>query len=73
MTEDVFLKHSYRPYQIMNFIHNEKIIECMVISIDFDERLFKLQSIETYEITGAEFWVRCEHCELPRKKLHIKK
>ena len=71
MIESDFLKRSYRPYQQMDYQFRDKSFSCMIVAIYFDERLFKLQSFETSEIDAFEFWVRCEHCELPKQKLKI--
>jgi hypothetical protein len=73
MTKDTFLKRSYRPYQQMNFIKRGVIIECMVLAVDFDEGIIKLESFETDEIKQAEFWAHHDHCELPERKLKITK
>jgi hypothetical protein len=73
MTEKEFFKRSYRPYQIMNYIHGNNIIECMIIAVDFDERLFKLKNFRSMFWNETEFWVRCEHCQLPERKLKIVK
>lgn len=66
MTEEVFLKSKFTPYMAIDHIYSRRgvgleKVECMLISIDFEERLLKLVpfDLETYE--NNEFWVRCEH------------
>jgi hypothetical protein len=73
MTEETFLKRSYKPFQAMDYIYRGRTISCMVLAVDFDERLLKLQSFPINGVEETEFWARCEHCELPLRGMKIVK
>lgn len=69
MNEDVFLKRSFKPFMAIDLIHESEVIECILIKIDFDERLLKLRILPNNIIHEDDIWVRCEHCEFSRPKL----
>lgn len=39
MTEDIFLKKSYKAYMPINYLGRNTTLECMLIKIDFEEYL----------------------------------
>ncbi len=82
MSEQEFLKKSFKPFSLVLYtndrlknIDNEygATIECFLLAVDFDERLFKLIPLPQSWYDEKEFWARCEHCEISRPKLKILK
>jgi hypothetical protein len=52
MTEEEFLKRCYKPYMFMEIGNprTEEVIEMMLISVDFDKRMFELAPVlDIYE------------------------
>jgi len=76
MTRDELMKKrwvgfeliEYRPYRKENVV-----IECMLLSIDFEQELFKLEPIDKEMYEDDSFWVRVEYCKRPRPKLKVLK
>lgn len=78
-----FVKRKFGAYQEINFeskrILNKDgemgaIIPCMVLAVDFDERLLKIMSYPDGDYEAKEgFWVRCEHIHIPKPKLKVTK
>jgi hypothetical protein len=78
MTEDKFLKTRFKGFQIITY-HNERdlnidgqpgqIMECMILAVDFDERLLKIMPIPNDVYEEKEFWCRCEHCEIFKEEV----
>ena len=58
----------YRPYR-----KEDVVIECMLLSIDFEQELFKLEPIDKEMYEDKSFWARVEYCKRPRPKLKVKK
>ena len=70
MTEDEFLKKRFKPFEIMIYKseHLEEV-ECILLGIDFEERLFRLIPISEGHFEEDEFWANCDHCKRPFHKL----
>jgi len=79
MTEQEFLKKRFKPFEIIEYQHsyvnekNEIIIDCILIGVNFEERLFHLAPIPKDYYEKESFWVRCEHCQRPIPKLKVVK
>lgn len=77
MDEDKFIKKRWKGYEEVEY-HNERqknvdggfgiILPCMVVSVDFDERLLKLQPFPNELYEDKDFWAHCSHIELPKKE-----
>lgn len=83
MTEEEFVKKKFSAYQEINFEGRRvtnidggigAIIPCMVLAVDFDERLLKIIPYPDGDYEAKEgFWVRCEHIEIPKPRLKVTK
>lgn len=80
MTEDRFLKTRFKPFSFIDYKSERvknidggfgAIVECLLLAVDFDERLLKLQPVPDSYYEEEIFWARCEHCEVSRPKLKI--
>lgn len=74
MTKEEFSKRSFRHSMPYNFKcpRTDRIIECLVIAVNFDGGTLKLWPIpeNVYIVDGSdEFWVSYEYCHLPKHKL----
>jgi len=49
----------------------DTVIQCMLLAVDFDERIFKLMPFPNDHAEEEPFWARCEHVKRPRPKPHI--
>lgn len=49
------------------------VYECMLIAIDFEQELFKLEPVDKEVYEDISFWTRVEYCKRPRPKLKVQK
>lgn len=76
MTDTEFDKKRFTALETILFslkcgeVSDEEMSCCLLIGIDFEQRLFKLRMIasEYYE-EEQEFWERCEYCKRPAPRL----
>jgi len=76
MTREEFIKKRWVGYELIEYRPYRKedsVIECMLLSIDFEQELFKLEPVDTEMYEDNSFWVRVEYCKRPRPKLKVKK
>jgi hypothetical protein len=72
MTRDELLKKRWVGYELIEYRPFRKenlVIECMLLSIDFEQELFKLEPIDKEENEDNSFWVRVEYCKRPAPRL----
>lgn len=82
MSEQEFLKKAFRPFAPIDY-YSKKVknidgqfgatVECLLLAVDFDERLLQLIPIINSYYNEESFWARCEHCEFSRPKLKLQK
>lgn len=81
MSEEEFLKKKWKPFQLIDFKSERiknidggygAIVPCILLAIDFDERLLKIIPIPEGYYEEKEFWSRCEHCEIPKPPVKMK-
>jgi hypothetical protein len=73
MTLDEFRSKKWQHSEPIDFIYNDKIIECILLAIDFEQELFKIVAIDKDVWHDIPFWVRVEYCRRPFAKLKVKK
>jgi len=76
MNRDEFIKKRWVGYELLKYRPYRKedvVIECMLLSIDFEQELFKLEPIDKEMYEDKSFWVRVEYCKRPRPKLKVQK
>lgn len=66
MNEDYFLKTKFKPFEIFEFHHKGNVVDCILLCVDFDQRLMKLIPIPNSYLIEQDFWCRCEYLERPR-------
>ncbi len=81
MSEDEFLKKSWKSFMEVEYVNprgrnidgGEGLLHpCMVIAVDFNERLLLLEPFpnDLYKLNeDVSFWVRCENVQMPKPKL----
>ena len=78
MTESKFLEKKFVAFEQIDYhssrsfnIDGERgaIIPCILLAIDYDERLLKLVPVPDGVYEEKPFWVRCDNCEISRPKL----
>jgi hypothetical protein len=63
-------------YELIEFRPPNKedvVYECMLLAIDFEQDLFKLEPVDKEMYEDASFWARVEYCKRPRPKLKAMK
>jgi len=74
MTEQEFLKKRFKSFERINCKNSrDTVVECMLIGVDFEQRLFKLEPFPNDYYEEKSFWARCDYCERPRPKLKLAK
>lgn len=74
MTEQEFLKKRFKPFEIIEYGNERtKMVSCILLGVNFEERLFHLSPIPEDYYEKDSFWVRCENCQRPRPKLKVVK
>lgn len=76
MTRDELIKKRWVGYELIEYRPYRKeniVIECMLLSIDFEQELFKLEPVDKELYEDASFWVRVEYCKRPAPKLKVQK
>lgn len=72
MTRNEFIKKRWRAFELIEYAPYRKeniVIECMLISVDFEQELFKIEPINKDMYDNDSFWVRIEYCKRPTPKL----
>lgn len=76
MTREEFTKKRWVGYELIEFRPPNKedvVYECMLLAIDFEQDLFKLEPVDKEMYEDASFWARVEYCKRPRPKLKVQK
>jgi len=76
VTSTEFAKRKWQHSELIVFTHprfNNVTVECMLIAVDFDQELLKLEPMDKSIYEEIPFWSRIEYCECPRPKLKIVK
>jgi hypothetical protein len=88
MTEEQFNNKSFKSHMVVIYkyaqipLNNGKFgynqfskkedCECLLIGIDFENKLFKLWVVpDSKDYEGREFWAYCTYVELPKKKMKL--
>ena len=69
MTLEEFAKKRWRHSEIIEYSYKDIVVECMLLSIDFTEGLFRLQAFDSGLYDDEPFWARVENCKRPYHKL----
>ena len=81
MTEEKFLRSSFKSYQILTYQNDRErnrdgelgvILECMLLAVDFDNKVFKIIPIPNQVYEENEFWTSYENCEIFKEKPELK-
>lgn len=75
MKREEFTKKRWKGYEIIEFRppNKEIVYECMLLAIDFEQDLFKLEPFDKEMYQDESFWARVEYCKRPRPKLKVAK
>lgn len=74
MTEQEFLKKRFKPFEQIDCKNSkDKVVECMLLAVDFEQRLFHLSPFPNDYYEEKSFWARCDYCNRPRPKLKVVK
>ena len=71
MTEKEFIRYSFRHSEIIEFVRpveKEIVTPCLLLAVDFEQALFKLEPIDKEIYSNKDFWCRREYCRKPEKK-----
>lgn len=72
MTREEMVKRAYKPYMVIlyrqRYFLEAKTIECLLVSIDFDNELVTLQPLESanYDILTSTFITSISNCSFPK-------
>lgn len=71
MTQEEFGKKRFKGFEPIIFegVKGEKNIECILLAVDFEQELFKLEPLDKNFYEDKEFWCRIEYCNRPHYKL----
>jgi hypothetical protein len=73
MKREDFVKKNFKAYQLIEFIepYTDEIIECMLVSINFDTEILMLRPFptETRFINNDDFHVHISQCRIAGRKL----
>ena len=73
MKREDFVKKKFQAYQLIEFIepYTEEIVECMLISVNFDTEILVLRPFptETRFINNDDFPVHISQCRIAGRKL----
>lgn len=69
MTEKEFLKKRWVSYELIEYHGRHGVIDCILLAVDFDERLFKLDPIDKELYEDKSFWCRVDNYKRPNPKL----
>jgi hypothetical protein len=75
MTREEFIKKRWVGYELIEFRPPKKediVYECMLLAIDFEQDLFKLEPVDKEMYEDESFWARVEYCKRPAPKLKVK-
>lgn len=77
MTEDQFHKTNFKSYKAIDYTisrlnHGIKKISCMLLAVDFENRLLKLVPFDADEYRNEEFWAHADHCEVDKSTTNYK-
>lgn len=80
MTRKEFIKRKWSAYQEIDYKNsrNGYVIACLLVQVDFDTELMKLQIIdkswaEVNNPTETDFFAHIKDCEIARKRLRLSK
>lgn len=76
MTQEEFAKKRWQHSEIIEFRPYRKqglVIECMLLAVDFENGLFKLEPFDREVYEDKSFWARVENCSRPAPKLKVSK
>jgi len=76
MTLEEFRKKRWMHSELIEFRPHRMegvVIECMLLAVDFEQYLFKLEPFDKEIYETKSFWCRVEYCKRPAPKLKIKK
>ena len=66
------MKKRWVGYELIEYRPPRKedvVYECMLIAVDFEQELFKLEPIDKEMYEDTSFWVRVEYCKRPAPRL----
>jgi len=78
MEVKLFNKKRWKPFEEIIYIpdrHPEAYEgeSCMLLAVDFEEQLMRLEPFDKPLNEDKSFWCRVEHCYRPHSKLKISK
>ena len=76
MTREELMKKRWVGFELIEYSPPRKegvVYECMLLSIDFDQELFKLEPVDKELYEDESFWARVEYCKRPAPKLRTVK
>ena len=74
MRREEFIEKRWTAFELIEYRSPRKndtdfVVECMLIAIDFENELFKLEPIDKEIYEDNQFWARVEYCKRPHPKL----
>lgn len=75
MTQEEFAKKRWQHSEAIEYSHprSSRIVECMLLAIDFENGLLKLEPFDKEIYEDKSFWARVENCKRPAPKLKVSK
>lgn len=75
MTREKFVTYKFKAYQLIDFKHRnlDKVVECMLVSVDFDTEIIMLRPFPNANLFKEDFPAHISSCELTRPKLKVSK
>ncbi len=75
MTLEEFNKKRFISHELIECYpksFDDYCIPCMLLAVDFEQQLFKLQPIHDGFYEEIPFWCRVEYCKRPARKPNLK-
>jgi hypothetical protein len=71
MRREEMIARSWKPYMAIEYknARMEYAVECLLISVHFDDEIFELQPLDQEEYVQQTFFTSIENCHVPKKKM----